>query len=110
MVTRISHLGTSVESTDEEPRNPYLEGAFAPVSQEVTLTGLEVTGSIPEELNGRFLRVGSNPNPFDPEDPVTYNWFTGTGMVFGVRLREGRAEWYRNRFVRDDIITASLGV
>ena len=29
------------------------------------------------------------------------HWFSGTGMVHGVRLREGRAEWHRNRFVRD---------
>jgi 8'-apo-carotenoid 13,14-cleaving dioxygenase len=29
-------------------------------------------------------------------------------MVFGVRLRDGKAEWYRNRFVRDDRISATL--
>lgn len=29
-------------------------------------------------------------------DPGTYNWFTGDGMVHGVRIRDGRAEWYRN--------------
>jgi len=69
-----------------------------------------VTGKIPRELNGRFLRVGGNPSPVDPEDPRTYNWFIGSGMVFGVRLREGRAEWYRNRFVRDDRISATMNL
>jgi carotenoid cleavage dioxygenase len=68
----------------------------------------KVKGKIPDDLNGRFLRVGGNPNPVDPEDPRTYNWFIGSGMVFGVRLREGRAEWYRNRFVRDDRISATM--
>lgn len=105
-----THMGTSVESADEEPCNGYLEGPFAPVAQEVTARDLDVIGKIPEELNGRFLRVGSNPNPIDPEDPRTYSWFSGTGMIFGVRLREGRAEWYRNRFVRDDQISPSLGM
>lgn len=103
-----THLGTSVEESDTQPHNAYLEGPFAPVTQEVTFHDLRVTGTIPPELDGRFLRVGSN--PIDPEDPVTYNWFTGSGMVYGVRLREGRAEWYRNRFVRDDQISASRGL
>ena len=103
----VTHIGTSADSTGDEPVNAYLEGPFASVAQEVTIRDLRVTGTVPAELNGRFLRVGSNPNPVDPEDPRTYNWFTGSGMVYGVRLREGRAEWYRNRFVRDDQVSAS---
>jgi len=80
--------------------NQFLEGNFAPVSREVTSTGLKVSGSIPEYLDGRYLRNG--PNPISEVDPATYNWFTGDGMVHGVRLRDGRAEWYRNRSVRTD--------
>ncbi|MEH0525487.1 carotenoid oxygenase family protein [Streptomyces stelliscabiei] len=91
----------------QQPGNQFLKGPFAPVDQEITVHDLKVTGTIPAELNGRLLRVG--PNPIDPEDPVTYNWFSGNGMVHGVRLRDGRAEWYRNRFVRDDQVTASRG-
>jgi carotenoid cleavage dioxygenase len=32
-------------------------------------------------------------------DPATHHWFMGDGMIHGIRLREGRAEWYRNRYV-----------
>ena len=71
-------------ATTDAVSNPYLEGGFAPVSQEVTATDLPVTGRIPEELEGRYLRNG--PNPVEPVDPATYHWFTGTGMVHGVRL------------------------
>ncbi len=77
--------------------NPYLSGVAAPVTEEVTAFDLEVTGTIPPELDGRLIRNG--PNPRSVEDPATYHWFTGTGMVHGVRLRDGRAEWYRNRWV-----------
>ncbi|MEV6028272.1 carotenoid oxygenase family protein [Streptomyces sp. NPDC052036] len=28
------------------------------------------------------------------------HWFTGSGMLHGIRLRRGRAAWYRNRWVR----------
>ncbi|MEV7738108.1 carotenoid oxygenase family protein [Streptomyces sp. NPDC088921] len=93
-----------------EPQNRFLDGPFAPVEQEVTAHQLEVFGKIPEELNGRYVWCGPNASPFDPEDPRTYNWFTGSGMLSGVRLREGRAEWYRNRFVRDELTTPHLGV
>lgn len=87
--------------------NPYQQGNFAPVAEEITAYDLAVDGVIPPELNGRLLRIG--PNPVMPEDPATYHWFTGTGMVHGVRLRGGRAEWYRNRFVRSDRVTEAKG-
>ncbi|MFY7068336.1 carotenoid oxygenase family protein [Nocardiopsis changdeensis] len=76
----------------------YLEGPFAPVTEEITAHDLPVTGRIPDGLDGRYLRNG--PNPLGVEDPAVHLWGMGQGMVHGVRLREGRAEWYRNRFVR----------
>jgi 8'-apo-carotenoid 13,14-cleaving dioxygenase len=89
--------------------NTWLQGPFAPVDQEVTEYDLKVTGTIPQELgDGRLVRVG--PNPVDQRSPVTYNWFTGNGMVHGVRIRDGKAEWYRSRFVRDDEVARSKGI
>jgi carotenoid cleavage dioxygenase len=86
--------------------NPYLSGNFAPVDDERSDTGLRVTGEIPRELCGQLLRIGPNPVA---ADPATYHWFVGNGMVHGVRLREGRAEWYRRRYVRDDEVVAAKG-
>jgi carotenoid cleavage dioxygenase len=87
--------------------NPYLEGNFAPVLEEVTATDLPVTGHIPEALSGRYLRNG--PNPSVPPEPSAYHWFTGDGMVHGIRLHDGRAEWYRNRWVRSAAVAEALG-
>ena len=87
--------------------NPYLEGNYAPVFEEVTQTALSVRGNIPEALRGRYLRNG--PNPVTPPEPSTYHWFTGDGMVHGIRLRDGRAEWYRNRWVRSSAVSEALG-
>ena len=78
--------------------NRYLEGSFAPIDREYTLTDLDVVGAIPEYLDGRYLRNG--PNPIGEIDPELYHWFIGDGMVHGIRLRDGKAEWYRNRYVR----------
>jgi carotenoid cleavage dioxygenase len=88
-------------------RNPYLEGFLAPVSAEVTATDLPVTGHIPEHLDGRYLRNG--PNPVAEVDPATYHWFTGDGMVHGVSLHDGKAGWYRNRWVRSPGVRSALG-
>ncbi|WP_370947773.1 carotenoid oxygenase family protein [Amycolatopsis sp. cg5] len=85
----------------------YLEGNYAPVAKEHTITELAVTGSIPEYLDGRYLRNG--PNPLSEVDPATYNWFMGDGMVHGVRLRDGKAQWYRNRWVRNPKVAEALG-
>jgi carotenoid cleavage dioxygenase len=87
--------------------NPYLEGNFAPVMQEVTATELPVVGQLPESLCGRYLRNG--PNPLTPPEPSTYHWFIGDGMVHGIRLRDGHAEWYRNRWVRSAEVARTLG-
>ena len=79
--------------TDDLPF--HLKGNYAPVFEEISATDLDVTGEIPAELDGRYLRNGANPITGESQ-----HWFLGDGMVHGVRLRGGRAEWYRNRFVR----------
>ncbi|WP_328399728.1 carotenoid oxygenase family protein [Nocardia sp. NBC_00403] len=87
--------------------NRYVRGNFAPVTEEITVHDLPVTGRIPPELNGRYLRIG--PNPLGLEDASAHIWTLGEGMVHGVRLRDGRAEWYRNRWVRSTSVADRLG-
>lgn len=75
--------------------NPfYLEGNFGPVDKEVSAIDLEVRGEIPASLEGLFLRNGPNPERGDPG-----HWFFGDGMIHAMRLEDGRASWYRNRYV-----------
>jgi carotenoid cleavage oxygenase len=50
-----------------------------------------------------------SPNPIAEVDPQSYHWFTGDGMVHGVRLREGMAQWYRNRWIRTPSVARQLG-
>lgn len=82
--------------------NRFLADEYAPVRTELTEERLAVTGRLPDWLDGRYLRNG--PNPIADVDPDTYNWFTGDGMVHGVRLSGGDALWYRNRWV-DSVCT-----
>ena len=75
----------------------YLQGNFGPVPVESTLTDLEVTGELPVDLVGRYLRNGPNPSG---EVGAGHHWFVGDGMVHGIHIREGKAVWYRNRYVK----------
>lgn len=87
--------------------NSYLTGGYAPVDRETTAIDLDITGTIPDYLDGRYLRNG--PNPLGTVDPAHYHLFLGAGMVHGLRLRDGRAQWYRNRWVRSADIARRLG-
>jgi carotenoid cleavage dioxygenase len=74
----------------------HLEGNNAPVREESTiLDGLRVVGKLPPDLHGRFYRNG--PNPSTGWSP---HLFAGDGMVHGIAIEDGRARWYRNRYVR----------
>ena len=76
--------------------NPYLDGNFAPQHREITSDTLQVIGELPPDLSGMFLRNGPNPQ----YSPIgQYHWFDGDGMIHGVRIHNGQAE-YRNRYVR----------
>lgn len=84
---------SQVETTSEKPY--WEQGNLAPVHEEVTAFDLPVEGAIPPELNGLYARNGAN-----PREGHAGHWFMGDGMLHGVSLKDGRAEWYRNRWVR----------
>ena len=77
----------------------HVRGNGRPVTEERSLSGLKVTGTIPGELDGRYVRNGANPFTGTSTHP-----FFGDGMVHAVRLRDGKAEWYRNRYVQTPFI------
>ena len=54
--------------------NPYLQGNFAPVKDQVLTDQLKVVGEIPKELSGLYLRNG--PNPMTSPNHKKYHWFS----------------------------------
>ena len=89
----------STSDAAEERLPFYMRGNYAPVGDEVEAFDLPVVGSIPAELDGRFVRNGAN-----PAEGIPMHWFDGDGMLHGIRLRDGKAEWYRNRWVRTKLL------
>jgi carotenoid cleavage dioxygenase-like enzyme len=90
-------------ATSAEPwskQNPFLQGPFEPLFNEVSIRSLEVIGRIPMELDGALYRTGSNQH-MRPANPDLFHWFDGDGMVHAFHLRDGKAG-YCNRFVETD--------
>ncbi len=97
--TSTSTTSTSTTSTTSlapfDSGRPYwLQGGFAPVTEEVVANDLVVRGALPPSLHGLYSRNGSN--PASGQSP---HWFFGDGMIHGVRFENGNAAWYGNRYV-----------
>ncbi len=75
---------------------PYLAGNYAPVHTEIEARDLPSIGAIPRDLEGVFVRNGSNPR-FVASG--RHHWFDGDAMLHAVSFEGGRAT-YRNRWVR----------
>lgn len=71
---------------------------FAPVEEHHT-TDLVVEGTIPSSLQGVYVRNGPNP-AWGP----TGHWFLGDGMLHGLALSKGAAQWYRARYIETPIL------
>ncbi|MEM9261973.1 MAG: carotenoid oxygenase family protein [Pseudomonadota bacterium] len=87
------------------PNRRYQSVPFAPVRDEHTHFEFEVDGEIPAELSGLYVRNGPNPAG---RIGFRQHYFSGDGMVHGVRLQDGRPVWYRNRFVRAGDVPKTL--
>jgi carotenoid cleavage dioxygenase len=104
-VIKIADFNRNWMKTDKP--NPFLIGINTPLSGELTLTDLKVTGTIPAELEGLYVRNG--PNPIGSPNPANHHWFMGDGMIHGVRLGQGKVQWYRNRWIRSAAVSDALG-
>ena len=76
--------------------HPYMSGAWAPQHQEHTAEDMVVIGTIPNDIDGVYVRNTENP----VHEPIgRYHPFDGDGMLHAIAIKDGKAT-YRNRFVR----------
>lgn len=101
----VSKIRAALKTRSDD--HPYLTGIHTPMEEELTLTDLAAEGEIPIDLDGRYLRIG--PNPVTPPKPATYHWFIGDGMAHGLSIKHGKAQWYRNRWIRSADVSEALG-
>jgi carotenoid cleavage dioxygenase len=76
---------------------PYARPGYRPVHTELTEVPLTVQGTLPADLDGLYLRNGTN-TQFARTDSRLH-MFNGAGMLHQVRIASGRAT-YSNCYVR----------
>lgn len=80
---------------EDTTKNPYLQGNFAPVKDELFVDTLPIEGELPQDLLGIYMRNGPNP----AFEPISYTYpLDGDGMLHAIYIHDGKAN-YRNRFV-----------
>lgn len=95
-------VGHRLSSLPDDDDHPYRTGPWRPQTKEWDATELSVSGELPDDLTGVYLR--NTENPVRP--PIKrYHPFDGDGMVHALAFRDGRAS-YRNRFVLTDGLLA----
>jgi carotenoid cleavage dioxygenase len=75
----------------------YNRPGFKPVRRELTQAPVTVTGTLPADLEGVYIRNGTNPQ-FD-RSRVRYHMFSGAGMLHQVQIANGAAT-YSNTYIR----------
>jgi len=77
-------------------KNAFLKGNFAPVDpSDVFVQDLVLSrGSLPDDLEGAYLRVGPNPSIQTPSK--AYHWFDGDGMVHAIRIKDHKLAYFRH--------------
>jgi carotenoid cleavage dioxygenase-like enzyme len=91
--------GKKVGSQVRYPNTGTFSGFNKPFRLEGDIFDLEVSGSIPPEINGTFYRVQPD-HRFPPifEDDIHFN---GDGNITAIRIQNGHAD-YKQRYVRTD--------
>ena len=82
----------------------HLQGNWAPVKEELTVSDLEVKGEVPKEINGLYVRNGMN-----PRSGFSDHWFFGNGMLHGFNFENGKVS-YKNRYVRPPYYEKDLDI
>ncbi len=70
---------------------------FGPVHDELDRVELAVQGTLPQDLQGVYLRNGTNRQFTETRSRL--HMFNGAGMLHQVQIRDGRA-WYSNTYIR----------
>eukprot|EP00882_Tetradesmus_deserticola_P000837 GHRQ01000910.1.p1 GENE.GHRQ01000910.1~~GHRQ01000910.1.p1 ORF type:complete len:541 (+),score=256.87 GHRQ01000910.1:282-1904(+) len=87
----VNGLQVLIAKGRKNKRRNALAGNYGPVRREVFKEQCEVVeGELPAELDGVYIRNGSNPY-YDPY--ASYHWFEGDGMVHATRIKGGAASF-----------------
>ncbi|TVY82145.1 Lignostilbene-alpha,beta-dioxygenase isozyme III, partial [Lachnellula suecica] len=91
--------GRKTEDSNKFPDTGFFKGFNAPSRFEGSITALEVSGTIPADINGTFYRIQPD-HAWPPiyEEDIHFN---GDGSVSGIRIQNGQAD-FNQKYVQTD--------
>ncbi len=78
-------------------KSVYNVAGYRPVRRELSHSPVRISGTLPADLDGAYLRNGTN-TQFD-DSKVRLHAFSGAGMIHEIQIRDGAAT-YSNFYVR----------
>ena len=90
-------IDAEIAAAEFNKTSPYNVPGYKPVRWELARAAVEISGTLPRDLNGAYLRNGTNVQ-FDSEH-VRLHAFNGAGMIHQVQILDGAAT-YSNAYVR----------
>ena len=89
----------ATEAPSKFPQTFNFTGALEPVRVEAKSTNLEVTGVVPAELDGMFIR--NQPDPLFPPMMGDDMFFNGDGLLCVFKFKDGKVD-LNQRYVRTE--------
>lgn len=80
-----------------DAQSPYQLGNFCPITEEGTYRDLKIHGIIPSDLDGIYVRNGTNQRLLPPTGVM--HMFDGDAMLHCVRFKEGKLIYYANSWI-----------
>lgn len=93
----LATLDAAMQAGAYNRASAYQHWGFRSVFNELQRAPVTITGTLPADLEGVYIRNGTNPQ-FDPMS-IRYQMFDGPGMLHQVHIRGGQAT-YSNAYVR----------
>lgn len=90
-------IDAAIQAQAYNQQSAYSHWGFRAIHAELQRAPVTVTGTLPPDLEGVYIRNGTNPQ-FDPM-AIRYQMFDGPGMLHQVHIKNGQAT-YTNSYVR----------
>src|SRR3954468_15955581 len=87
----LARLDAALDAATYNRNSAYRHWGFRPVHTELKDAPVTVSGRLPADLEGVYIRNGTNPQ-FDPP-AVRWQMFDGPGMLHQVQIKDGTATY-----------------
>jgi carotenoid cleavage dioxygenase-like enzyme len=93
----LAELDAALDAAAHNSKSSYSHWGFRPIHTELKDAPVTISGTLPHDLEGVYIRNGTNPQ-FDPMS-VRWQMFDGPGMLHQIHISGGKAS-YTNSYVR----------